>query len=599
MAKTPFNELENTTVIVELKLDGKDMPDSYGIQSIKVHHAINRISTAELVLTGEIEAETDNIPVTDSNDFNPGKNVEILAGYAGTELSTIFKGIIVKHTVKLNPDANYSFIIECRHEAVRMTYNETERFFQNQTDDAVIRNIINEYGISCNVNSRVEVNECMFQKMSTDWDFIVSRCNFIGSIVMLDDNPGIVIKPPTFSAPAVLSIEAGISMISFIGSLDAGFQPAGVNAAAWNTETVSLMSVAAVEATINRQGNISAKDLSTAVLQADLNVISATPMTNESLQTWADGILLRKRLSAFKGTVEFFGSALAKTGSIIEIKGVGKKLSGEAFVSEVTNIIDSGNWTTAIVFGLNNDLIFENPGNSYPPAMGQVPGIQGLQLAIVKKIDQDPDNLSRILVEIASRSTTPNTTWARMAHYYASNKSGSFFLPEIDDEVILGFLDNDPRYPVILGSLYNEKNTAAYTATTENDIKAFVTRSNIKMEFDDRKKSISLSTPGNSSIIISDDGKLVEIKDQQGNSITLNTDGIRIDSAKDIDINANGNITLNAKGKVNVTAKQELALSGLNVQTNADVALTAKAGATAELSSSGQTTIKGAIVMIN
>ena len=304
-------------------------------------------------------------------------------------------------------------------------------------------------------------------------------------------------------------------------------------------------------------------------------------------------------MTAFKGTVKYYGNALAKTGSIIEIKGVGKKLSGQAFVSAVSHTIDSGEWNTSVSFGLENKLTAESPGFSYPGANGQLPEMHGLQLATVIKIDQDPENLNRIRLEIPSGSKKPNHTWARMAQFNASNKSGSFFLPEIGDEVVLGFLDNDPRFPVILGSLYNGKNAAPYATDAKNRIKAFVTRSNLKIEFDDDKKNISLLTPGNNSIIISDEGKSIEILDQHNNSIKLSADGITIDSAKDIKISAKGKVEINALAEAMVTAKADLTLIGLNVSANANVGFTAKGNATAELSASGQTTVKGALVMIN
>jgi Rhs element Vgr protein len=599
MANTPFTGLEDTALLIKIKLDGTDMSDAYGIQSIYVNHTINRISTAELVLIGEVEIDSGNIAITDSDDFNPGKKIEIFAGYVGAESSSIFKGIIVKHGVKLDTETHYSFIIECKHEAVKMTYNETERYFENQTDDAVIKTVIGDYSISCTVGSCSETNACTFQKMSTDWDFILSRCDFNGFIVTLDGDSGMVLDKPAVSGSAVLKIEAGISLMAFEGTLDAEFQPSGIKTSAWDPKTLALINATAAEPTVNEQGNIKPKDLPSKLTQDELSLVSATPMTNTALQQWADGALLRKRLSAFKGTVKYFGNALAKTGSIIEIDGVGKKLSGEAFVSGVTHVIDSQNWNTTVSFGLDRELIHESPGFSYPPAMGQLPAMQGLQLGTVKQIDQDPDNLYRIQLEVPSVSQKPNNTWARMAHYYASNNSGSFFLPEIGDEVVLGFLDNDTRFPVILGSLYNGKNAPVYTPEAKNNTKAFVTRTNMKIEFDEEKKNISIVTPGNNSIVISDDGKSIEIKDQNNNSIKLSTDGIVIDSAKDVKISAKGNITMDAVAKVSVTAKTDVALSGLNINATANVGFTAKGNATAELSAAGQTTVKGAIVMIN
>lgn len=599
MTNTPYSRVEETALLINIQIEGSDMDDTYGIQSVYINHAVNKISTAKLVLIGEVEIGSSDIAITDNEDFNPGKKIEIFAGYEGAESISIFKGIIVKHGVKLDIETHNSFILECKHEATIMTYTETERYFENQADETIIKSVFGDYGFSCTVGSSSLSNACTFQKMSTDWDFILSLCDFNGFIVTMDGNSGMLIDKPAVSSSAVLKIEAGISLMSFEGTLDAEFQPSGIKASAWDPKTLALINATAAEPSVNRQGNIEPMDLPSKLNQNELNLVSATPMTNAALQQWADGTLLRKRLSAFKGTVKYFGNAVVKTGSIIEINGVGKKLSGEAFVSGVTHVIDSQNWNTTVSFGLDKKFIHDSNGFSYPPTMSQLQAIQGLQLGIVKQIDQDPDKLYRIQLEIPSVSQKPNNTWARMAHYSASNNSGSFFLPEIGDEVVLGFLDNDTRFPVILGSLYNGKNAPSYTPEAKNNTKAFVTRTNMKIEFDEDKKNISILTPGKNSIVISDDGKSIEIKDQNSNSIKLSSDGIVIDSAKDVKISAKGNITMDAQTNVSVTSKTDLTLTGLNINATANVGLTAKGSATAELSASGQTTVKGGIVMIN
>jgi len=599
MANTPFTGIEDTSLLVKIQVEGTDLRDAYAIQSVYIDHAVNTISTARLVLIGDVDTNSGDMPITDSDELDPGKKIEIFAGYGGAASNSIFKGIIVKHGVKLDTETHYSFIIECRHEAVKMTYNETENYFENQADDAIITSVISDYGISCTVGSCSETNAFTFQKMSTDWNFILSRSNFNGFLVTMDGDAGMVIDKPAVSGQAVLKIEAGISMLAFDGTLDAEDQPFGITASAWDPNTQSLLKTHTTEPTVNSQGNIKPTDLSSKLPQHELNLVSATPMTPASLQQWADSTLLRKRLHAYKGTVKFFGNALAKTGSIIEITGVGKKLSGQAFVSGVTHVIESQNWNTTVSFGLDKEPVHDSPGFSYPPAMGQVPGIQGLQLATVKQIDQDPENLCRIQVELPAVAPGPNYVWARMAHFYASRGSGSFFLPEIGDEVVLGFLDNDGRFPVILGSLYSGNNALPYTPGANNYTKAFVTYSRMKIEFDEEKKNISICTPGNNSIVISDDGKSIEIKDQNSNSIKLSADGIVIDSAKDVKISAKGNITMNAVAEIAATATQDLKLKGMNINADAQVGFTARGNATAEISASGQTTVKGGIVMIN
>lgn len=98
---------------------------------------------------------------------------------------------------------------------------------------------------------------------------------------------------------------------------------------------------------------------------------------------------------------------------------------------------------------------------------------------------------------------------------------------------------------------------------------------------------------------MSDEGKSITVADQNKNKVVLDNGGIELSSAKDIKLTAKGNISLSATGKVNIDAKSDVAVNGTNVNVKAKVGAKVKGNATAELSASGQTTVKGAMVMIN
>ena len=163
----------------------------------------------------------------------------------------------------------------------------------------------------------------------------------------------------------------------------------------------------------------------------------------------------------------------------------------------------------------------------------------------------------------------------------------------------MGYFNNDPGHPVILGSLYSSKRKSPQELTQENNIKAIVTRSKLKIEFEEDKKIITVETPAGNKIVISDDDKSILIEDQTNNTVKLGTDGISLDSPKDITINAKGKITIDAVGEIGVSSKADVTIEGLNVNAKANVGFVGKGSATAELSASGNTTVKGAMVMIN
>jgi uncharacterized protein involved in type VI secretion and phage assembly len=169
----------------------------------------------------------------------------------------------------------------------------------------------------------------------------------------------------------------------------------------------------------------------------------------------------------------------------------------------------------------------------------------------------------------------------------------------VGDEVLLGWFNNDPAFPVVLGCLYSSKQTPPYTLEAANNTKAIVTRCKSKLEFNEADKVITLVTPGKNQIVISDKDKSITLTDQNNNKVELAPGGITLDSPKDITIKAKGKITLDAVGEVSITSKADVKVAGLNINCTAQVGFAGKGSATAELSASGQTTVKGAIVMIN
>jgi uncharacterized protein involved in type VI secretion and phage assembly len=220
-----------------------------------------------------------------------------------------------------------------------------------------------------------------------------------------------------------------------------------------------------------------------------------------------------------------------------------------------------------------------------------------LQNGVVKQIDSDPNNEFRVLVTIPIMNN--KTVWARLANLYATSGSGTYFYPEVGDEVILGFFNEDPRFPVILGSMYSSSKAPPYTPDSKNETKAIVSKSLVKIVLDEEKKSLSLTTPANNSIVLSDDAKSITLSDQNGNKIEMTSSGITIQSASDITIKANQNINTSATASISVSATNDLTLSGLSVSGTAQTQMTMKGTASAEFSASGEVVVKGAMVMIN
>jgi uncharacterized protein involved in type VI secretion and phage assembly len=213
-----------------------------------------------------------------------------------------------------------------------------------------------------------------------------------------------------------------------------------------------------------------------------------------------------------------------------------------------------------------------------------------LQIGVVVQLQSDPDGQDRIRVRIPVIDSNAQGIWTRVASLDAGNERGAFFMPEIGDEVIVGFINDDPNDPVILGMLHSSNKPAPITPQDANNEKGFTTRSKMHLSFNDDTKTIVIDTPGGNSITIDEQSMKIEIKDQSGNTITMETSGITMQSPANIDIKAGAVLTLAGGASLSIGAPS------LSVKADANVSIE---GAVAKLSSSGITEISGSIVKIN
>lgn len=595
----PIASPENTagqTVTCSITVNGSALEDTYPLVSIRTFYEINRIPYAEVILIDGAPDSGDFV-LSEKSTLIPGTEISISAGYDSIN-EVIFKGVIVKQAIKINNDSTSNLILTCKHKAVQMTYNRKDSVFLKMKDSAIISAIISKYSLASTVDATTFEYENLYQKSATDWDFILSRADFCGLIISYNQD-SVLVKKPALDASPVLAVTYGESIFSLNAEFDGEGQASSIEAIGWDPATLAVSSASkASEPTLNEQGNLEANTLSKGFVNQDLTIYSGTPMDTANLKVWADSKLLRMRLSALKGSITFQGSAKVNAGDMIQLAGLGDRYNGKAFVSVVEHIIEEGSWTTKADFGLDSKPISEFPQFSYSPSAGQFPAVHGLQVGIVKKLDADPQSQYRLLVTIPGM-TGNEALWARMASIYATNAAGFYFLPEIGDEVILGFVDDDPSHPVILGSLYSSNHSTAYATEAKNNTKAITTRSKMEINFDEDKKIIKIFTPGGNSITLDDEDKGITIKDQNNNTLKLNSSGIEMESPKNIVLKATGNITLDASGKIALNSKQDVAVEGMNITNTAKVGFTAKGNASAEISASGQTVVKGAMVMIN
>lgn len=583
-----------------IKVSGNVIPGELAVLSILIKKEVNKISSAKItILDGQ--ADTGKFDASSSATFLPGSTVTIEGGY-DTKNEILFQGIITRQTIRIDEMVGSALEVECRDAAIKMIVGRKSLTYSQKKDSDIISSIIGTYpDLTANVAATTTVWPEQVQYYATDWDYILARAEANGLIITTLNGKVTVAAPDANSSPAV-QVKYGNGLMEFNADLNSITQYGSVKATTWDYKNQVITSMQSSN-DVAGPGNISSKTLSAVVGLSDYQLQTSGPLESADLTNWSKAQLIKSEYSKIQGEAKFQGTNLVDPGKYITLEGIGDRFSGDHLISGVTHHLGEGNWLTEITVGLSPIWFTEEPDLMAPSAAGLLPGARGLFNGTVKQMYNDPDTQFRILVDVPLFDSNGAGIWARLSNFYSTNGAGAFFLPEVGDEVVLGFLNEDPRYPIILGSMYSGTKLKPFDGlepNEKNSIKAIVSKSKISMEFDDENTILTISTPKKNQVIISDKEGKITIQDQNSNSIVMSSNGITIKSPKDITFQADQKINLKgAQGIVLQSSAGDVEISGLNIKETAEQEYSAKGSMTAEINSGMSLNLKSAMININ
>jgi len=206
------------------------------------------------------------------------------------------------------------------------------------------------------------------------------------------------------------------------------------------------------------------------------------------------------------------------------------------------------------------------PGETTVEAGGHA---KGVAVAIVRE-NKDSTGLGRVKVSFPWHSQPQESYWARVVTPMAGKNRGVYFIPEVNDEVLVGFERGDVRFPYVIGSVWNgQDQSPATNSDGKNDVRMIHSRGDHKITFNDNS-----ATP------------LVQVELSDGKRLTLNKDGIEID-----DHNGNKVTIQSTGGSITVQAATSLSLKAPQISIESSGTMTVKSG--------GTLTVQGSLVSIN
>lgn len=563
----------------KILIEGEELSSEYSVMNIAVDKEINRIPSAKIVFADGDPASRD-FTLSSQDLLIPGKEIEIKAGYHSDE-DTIFKGMIIKHSLKIR--ANQSFlIVECKDKAVKLTIGRKSKYYYDSKDSDILEEIIANYELETDIEATEVEHREIVQYNVSDWDFCVSRAQANGKIVVVNDGK-ITIQKPDTEQEEIETVTFGATVLDFDAEMDARNQFQNVTSYGWSSADQEVLEIEAADPGISLNGNIPLDELSSVINLENLELKNVGSAPDADLQEWANAKVVFNQMAKVRGRVKFQGMPGVLPNTTMKLEGVGDRFNGKVFISAVRHQVADGNWTCDAQFGVNPKWFTENININDQPASGLFAAVHGLQIGKVTQLESDPDGEDRILVRLPMVDNSEQGIWARIATLDAGENRGSFFRPEVDDEVIVGFINENPNDAIVLGMMNSSAKPAPIVASDDNHEKGFVTRSEMKFIFNDEKKSVVLETPAGKKITVDEDKGVIILEDENSNTITMDTAGISMES----------------KGDINLKASGDVKIEGMNINAKANAQFKAEGSAGAEVSTSAVAVLKGSLVQIN
>lgn len=513
----------------------------------------------------------------------------------------IFRGEIVGIEPIFDKGTLPKLAIRAYDKGHRLHRGTKTRTFLNKKDSDIAQQIASDYGLTPQIDSTQQVFDHIYQDGLNDMDFLQQRAARIGYEVFIDQEK--LYFRAAKRGGAVVSMAYGDDLLYFRPRLSIVDQVDEVVVRGWNVDEkkaiVGKASRTSTQPSIGQSGS-GGTNATSAIGSANVIEVHEIVHSQADADNVAQALLDDLNTAYIEAEGEAYGEPKLKAGSVIELTQLGNRFSGEYMLTTVRHVLSPDRFTTYFTIeGHRPRTLVQLLSNSRSNGNRW----HGVVPAIVTNIE-DPDQMGRVKVKYPWLDDQQESHWARVSTMGGGGERGFFILPEVNDEVLVSFEQGDINRPFVLGNLYNGKDKPPTQAVTAGKVKERIiqTRTGHKIRMVDQEGS------DNFIEIIDAQGHTSIRFDAQEKKITIQSNGeIAMKSKGDISIQSDKSVSISGRSGVKTESQQKVSINGqtgVTVESSASLdlkGLTAKLNGTtsAEISSTGNTTVRGTLVKIN
>jgi uncharacterized protein involved in type VI secretion and phage assembly len=458
----------------------------------------------------------------------------------------------------------------------RLSAGRKTKTWTNVSYADVVQEIVSAAHLDAEMDSSGGTLDHVIQGNVSDLDFLYQISQKVGFDISVEDKTLHFKKPTKASsalpAPGNTDIDKptqmrwGKRLLEFRARMSAVSQVTDVKVRGWNVKDRKAVIGEAKAETDSTKLKMSPADLANAVGGETLVVVDRPVGEQGAAGDMAKAIADQVASAAYEATAIAIGSPELKAGVAVPVSNVEPALTGNWVISTARHEFGAGAYRTYLEFSGRQDRSLHGlvtGGLSVPAARTSIPGVV---IAQVTKND-DPDKLGRVKVKYPWMDDKAESFWARIARPAAGKDAGFLWIPDIDEEVVVGFEHGDLAYPLILGSLWNGQATmpSVMAGSVDNgkvQVHGIVSPAGHKVMFYDKEDDAGI-------MLITADKKVTIRLSEGEKELTIETEGaIKIKATGDLEMKADGAMKLESGKGLDIKATGNMTLKGAKVGIN-------------------------------